>query len=122
MVEIGTGKHSPIAMLLSVICPGLGQLYLLKIRKAFILFLAAAMAVFIIYINSMPVYNFSDLWRWGATTEKSYLIWQFKNGNQLKFSPIWYFKLSGYIQLLGTWLYGVIDGWKGLQLYKRRKG
>ena len=47
MAEIGTGKHSPVAMLLSVICPGLGQLYLRKIKKGVLIFLVAAMGAFI---------------------------------------------------------------------------
>ena len=52
MAEIGTGKPSPVAMLLSFVCPGLGQLYLRKIKKALVLFLVAAMGFLIIYVNS----------------------------------------------------------------------
>ena len=118
MAEIGTGKPSPVAMLLSVIWPGLGQLYLLKIRKALVLFLLAAIAAFIIYANSWPIHNFSDLWR--LDMKESYPIWQFKNGNQLMFRPHWYFKMSGYVQFIATWLYGVVDGWLGRRIYKRR--
>ena len=121
MAEIGTGKPSPVAMLLSAICPGLGQLYLHKIKKALILFLVAAMGFSIIYINSLPLHNFSDLWQFSTTTQESYLIWQFKNGNRLMFRSHWYFKMSGYIQFVVAWLYGVIDGWMGRRIYKRRK-
>lgn len=120
MVEVGTGKHSPAAMLLSVICPGLGQLYLRKIKKGVLIFLVAAMGAFIIYVNSIPLNNFSDLWDFGTITKESYLIWQFKN-NQLMFRPHWYFKMTGYIQFVVTWLYGIIDGWMGRRLYKPRK-
>ncbi|MBM3238979.1 hypothetical protein FJZ31_22025 [Candidatus Poribacteria bacterium] len=118
MAEIGTGKPSPVAMLLSVIWPGLGQLYLRKIRKAVVLFLLAAIAAFIIYANSWPIHNFSDLWR--LDVKESYPIWQFKD-KQLMFRPLWQFKASGYIQFIATWLYGVVDGWMGRRIYKRRK-
>ena len=119
MAEIGTGKSSPAAMLLSAICPGLGQLYLRKIKKALVLFLVAAMGLLIIYVNSLPLHNFSDLWR--LDVKESYPIWQFKNGNQLMFRSHWYFKMSGYVQFIATWLYGVVDGWMGRRIYKRRK-
>jgi len=118
MAEIGTGKPSPVAMLLSVIWPGLGQLYLRKIRKALVLLLLAAIAAFIIYANSLPLHNFSDLWR--LDVKESYPIWQFKD-NQLMFRPLWQFKVSGYVQFIATWLYGVVDGWMGRRIYKRRK-
>ena len=120
MAEIGTGKPSPLAMLLSVICPGLGQLYLGKIRKALVLFLVAAMGAFIVYANSLPLDNFSNLWRFDTATLESYQIWQFKH-NRLMFRPHWYFKMTGYIQFVAIWLYGVVDGWMGRRIYKRRK-
>ncbi|HIE30075.1 TPA: hypothetical protein EYP66_22650 [Candidatus Poribacteria bacterium] len=119
MVEIGIGKPSHVAMMLSAICPGLGQLYLRKIRKALVLFLVAAMGAFIVYVNSLPLDNFSNLWRFDMTTQESYQIWQFKN-NRLMFRPHWYFKISGYIQFVAMWLYGVVDGWRGRRIYKRK--
>ncbi|MFQ6044703.1 MAG: hypothetical protein ACE5PV_27945 [Candidatus Poribacteria bacterium] len=120
MAEIGTGKPSPVAMMLSVICPGLGQLYLRKIRKALVLLLVAAMGALIIYANSLPIHNFSDLWRFDRAIQESYPIWQFKN-SKLMFRAHWYFKMSGYIQFVAAWLYGVVDGWMGRRIYKRRK-
>ena len=120
MAEIGTGKPSPVAMLLSFVCPGLGQLYLRKIKKALVLFLVAAMGFLIIYVNSLPLHNLSDFWRFSTTIQESYQILQFKS-TQLMFRPHWYFKMSGYIQFMIAWLYGVVDGWIGRRIYKRRK-
>ncbi len=123
MVEISTGKHSPIAMSLSFVCPGLGQLYLRKIKKSIVIFLVAAMGIALIYINSLPVSNFTDLFHWGVSQggPNGYLIWKFKSGSQLMFRPHWYFKLSGLVQFVIIWLYGIIDGWMGRRIYKRRK-
>jgi hypothetical protein len=120
MVEIGTGKPSLIAMLLSVIFPGLGQLYLMKIKKALILFFVAAMGLLIIYANSLPLDNLSDLWQFSREAQEGYPLFQFKD-MQLMFRPHWYFKMTGYIQFFAVWLYGVIDGWMGRRIYKYRK-
>jgi len=120
MVEIGTGKPSPIAMLLSLIFPGLGQLYLMKIRKGLILFFVAAMGLLIIYANSLPLDKWSNLWKFSTEVQEGYPLFNIKDA-KLMFRPHWYFKLSGYIQFFGVWLYGVIDGWMGRRIYKIRK-
>jgi hypothetical protein len=61
MAEIGVGKPSYLAMLLSLIIPGLGQLYLRKPLKGVICFLGVVAAVGIMYINSLPVDSWRDL-------------------------------------------------------------
>ncbi len=63
MAEVSAGRRSYRAMLLSVVMPGLGQLYLRKQLKGFILFLGVASAAALIYIHSLPVNSWRDLTR-----------------------------------------------------------
>ncbi len=60
MAEVSHGR-SYFAMLLSLIIPGTGQLYLRKPWKGLLLFLGVAAAGAIFYINSMPVESWQDL-------------------------------------------------------------
>ena len=55
--------RSFVAMVLSAILPGLGQLYLGQLPKAIILFLIFASAIGIFYLNSLPVTGWDDLMR-----------------------------------------------------------
>ena len=66
MAEVGTGKRSYLAMLLSMIIPGLGQFYLRKPLKGVILLLGVASAGVLIYISSLPVNSWHDLIRFDA--------------------------------------------------------
>ena len=72
MAEVSTGRRSYFAMLLSVIVPGLGQIYLRKPLKALVLFLGVGIAGGIIYVNSLPVNH------WTALTDFSELrrLWE----------------------------------------------
>jgi len=120
MVEIGTGKLSPLAMFLSMLCPGLGQVYLGKYVKASVIFLAAVMGIVLIYVNTLPFNDFSDLLKKDGPS-KEYTIWKFKSGRTLMFKSRWQFRLSGFIQFVGAWLYGVADGLAGRRFYRRIK-
>lgn len=74
MVE---AKRSYRAMLMSMIIPGLGQIYLRKLFKGVIIFIGIILAIVLIYVNSLPVTSWRDLTRidqtetspdeWGAT-------------------------------------------------------
>ena len=122
-------KRSYVAMLLSVIFPGLGQLYLGHFLKAFIIFLGFASAFGIVYLNSMPVDDWHDLTRFKPpaktettesdteNTEKppgyAIHIWTFDDGEKLMYRPSWKLKISGLIQGILCWLYAIGDGWRG---------
>ena len=55
------------ALLLSIIIPGLGQIYLRKILKGIIIFIGVISAIALIYANSLPVTSWSDLVRLDRT-------------------------------------------------------
>lgn len=127
-------EHSFVAMVLSAILPGLGQLYLSQYVKGVIIFLIFGSAVLLFYLNSLPVREWSDLMRFkpaekedaqagsvGAEeTEEPYEIhiWTFDDGEQLMYRPSWKLKISSSIQAVLCWLYAVGDGWRG----RRRRG
>ena len=56
-------RRSYCAMLLSMIIPGLGQIYLRKPSKGIILFIGILSAMLLIYANSLPVTSWRDLTR-----------------------------------------------------------
>ena len=121
--------RSYVAMVLSAILPGLGQLYLGQFLKGFILFLIFASAVGIFYLNSMPVNEWRDLVRFKpmpkteTTTdntedseerpEYAIHIWTFDDGEKLMYRPSWKLKISGSIQGILCWFYAIGDGWRG---------
>ena len=111
-------NRSYVAVFLSLIFPGLGQLYLGQFLKAFIVLFAFTSALGIIYINSMPVEDWSDLTRFKtAKTDYAIHIWTFDDGEKLMYRPTWKLKISGSIQGILCWLYAIGDGWWG----RRRK-
>ena len=61
MAEVSTGKRSYFAVLLSILLPGLGQVYLRKPLKGFVCFLGVISALGIMYVNSLPVYTWRDV-------------------------------------------------------------
>ncbi len=129
MAEPTENQISPLAMVLSALLPGLGQLYLGQFLKGFILFLIFASAVGIFYINSMPVNEWRDLTRFkpaakvesstdnteDAEKQPDYAIhiWTFDDGEKLMYRPSWKLKISGSIQGILCWLYAIGDGWRG---------
>lgn len=72
-------KRSSRAMLMSMIIPGLGQIYLRKLFKGVIIFIGIILAMVLIYANSLPVTSWRDLIRldrnetspdeWGAAEQ-----------------------------------------------------
>ncbi|MYE91534.1 hypothetical protein F4X33_21350 [Candidatus Poribacteria bacterium] len=60
MVE---AKRSYRAMLMSMIIPGLGQIYLRQLFKGIIIFIGIILAMVLIYANSLPVTSWRDLTR-----------------------------------------------------------
>lgn len=129
-------NRSYVAMILSAILPGLGQLYLGQFLKGFVIFLIFASAFGIFYLNSMPVKEWSDLVRFKpipkteTTTDNTgdsekqpgYAIhlWTFDDGEKLMYRPSWKLKISGSIQGILCWLYAIGDGWRGRRRRHKR--
>ena len=68
MVE---ARRSYRAMLMSMIIPGLGQIYLRKLFKGIITFIGIILAMVLIYANSLPVTSWRDLIRLNRTETSS---------------------------------------------------
>ena len=114
-------NRSYVAMVLSAILPGLGQLYLGQFLKGFIIFLIFASAFGIFYLNSMPVEEWRDLVRFKpAVKEYAIHLWTFDDGEKLMYRPSWKLKISGSIQGILCWLYAVSDGWRGRRRRHKR--
>ena len=121
--------RSFVAMILSAILPGLGQLYLGQFLKAIVLFLIFASAIGMFYLNSLPVTGWDDLMRFRPATQEntstdetenveaqesySIHIWTFDDGEKLMYRPSWKLKISASVQGILCWLYAVGSGWRG---------
>ena len=117
--------RSFVAMVLSAMLPGLGQLYLGQFPKAIVVFLIFASAIALFYLNSLPVTGWEDLGRFkpapqesttdGAEAQEPYSIhiWTFDDGEKLMYRPSWKLKISAAVQGILCWLYAVGDGWRG---------
>ena len=121
--------RSFVAMVLSAIFPGLGQLYLGQFPKAIVVFVVFASAIGLFYLNSLPVTEWRDLTRFkpvseeNTSTEKtedsetqepySIHIWTFDDGEKLMYRPSWKLKISASVQGILCWFYAVGDGWRG---------
>lgn len=134
--EGAPADRSFVAMVLSAILPGLGQLYLGQFPKAVILFTIFASAIGIFYLNSLPVAGWDDLMRFkpaplenpatGETASSemqepySIHIWTFDDGEKLMYRPSWKLKISASVQAILCWLYAVGDGWRGRRRTRKR--
>ena len=128
--------RSFVAMVLSAILPGLGQLYLGQSPKAIVLFAIFVSAIGIFYLNSLPVTGWDDLMRFKPATPEntstdetgnseaqgspySFHIWTFDDGEKLMYRPSWKLKISASVQGILCWLYAVGDGWRGRRRTRR---
>lgn len=121
-----TPQRSYTAMILSIIIPGLGQLYLHRLIKAFILFFIFLTGVILFYLNSYPVRELGDLLRFQSNAgsgfvasqsgdmdiENAIQLWTFDDGKSLWFRPSVFLKITALIQFLLCWIYGIYDGWR----------
>lgn len=118
--------RSYTAMILSGIVPGLGQLYLHRLIKAFIVFFIFLMGIILFYLNSYPVRELTDLFRFqlnsssgfvagdsgDMTVEDAFQLWTFDDGKSLWFRPSMFLKVTALIQIVFCWIYAVYDGWR----------
>ena len=132
-----SAARSFVAMVLSAILPGLGQLYLGQFPKAIVLFAIFASAIGVFYLNSLPVTEWLDLIRFkpavkeNTSTDKvedseahepySMHIWTFDDGEKLMYRPSWKLKISASVQGILCWLYAVGDGWRGRRRTRKRQ-
>ena len=119
-------RRSYTAMILSGIIPGLGQLYLHKLIKAFIVFFIFLTGIVLFYLNSYPVRDLSDLLKFQSDSgsgfvagdsgdgivENAIRLWTFDDGKSLWFRPSTVLKVTALIQILLCWIYAVYDGWR----------
>lgn len=119
-------QRSYTAMILSIIIPGLGQLYLHRLIKAFIIFFIYITGVILFYLNSYPVREFDDLLRFQANAgsgfvanqsgdmdiENAIQLWTFDDGKSLWFRPSVLLKITALIQVILCWIYAIYDGWR----------
>ncbi|MCE2400833.1 hypothetical protein J4G08_08090 [Candidatus Poribacteria bacterium] len=122
------------AMILSVILPGLGQIYLGRFMKGCIILFVFALAIALFYLNSYPVKGWRDLARFGPATqaetstndnadaeidsERSIHLWTLDSGKKLMFRPSWILKITSSIQAIICWIYAVSDGWRGRSKFR----
>lgn len=115
-------KRSYLAMILSAVIPGLGQMYLNHFLKGCIIFIVYISSICIFYMNSYPVRDWDDLLRFKPLTEsanteddtdRSIHLWTLDNGDALMFRPTWILKVTSLIQGLVCLTYAIYDGWKG---------
>ena len=127
--EGNPANRSFVAMVLSAILPGLGQLYLGQFPKAIVVFVVFASAIGLFYLNSLPVTEWRDLTRFKPTSGESTAtdktesseaqepysihIWTFDDGEKLMYRPSWKLKISASVQGILCWFYAVGDGLRG---------
>lgn len=131
MTKMHTDKRSYLAAVLSMVFPGMGQIYLRRPLEGVMLCFGVVFAGAIIYLNSHPVTCWRDLtyiegvenWLEDQTGihlappqrggPESVLLIRLPNGTQVRYRPTWHFKVSGLIQGLIFWIYAIFDGWRG---------
>ena len=98
------------AILLSLILPGAGQLYLRRIFKGFVLILSFVLAIGIIWFAiSSGEFKMFD---WGGKkvmfnpSMKSIML----GGHVYKVTDV--MKVTGTLQLVITWIFGLVDAWR----------
>ena len=119
-------QRSYTAMILSIIIPGLGQLYLHRLIKAFIVFFIYITGVILFYLNSYPVREFEDLLQFQSNAgsgfvahqssdmdiENAIQLWTFDDGRSLWFRPSVLLKITALIQVVLCWIYAIFDAWR----------
>ncbi|MCG9128621.1 hypothetical protein JT359_13565 [Candidatus Poribacteria bacterium] len=117
------------AMVLSVLFPGLGQLYLGQYFKAIIILIGFLSAVGFFYLNSYPVKEWKDLLQFNFYAENKKIIhtntdvnfnnegsihlWTLDSGKIIMYRPSWKLKVTSLIQGLICWIYAVSSTRKG---------
>ncbi|SVC92997.1 uncharacterized protein METZ01_LOCUS345851 [marine metagenome] len=134
-------------MLLSIILPGLGQVYLRRARMGVIFLFGVLTGFGIVYLNSWPVQSWRDLTNFreakeilesqktkeGIKLNPQKLKEALENiedkphqellkikDKQLMLRPKWWFKVTGLTQFVLFWLLSIADALMGQQGFNRR--
>ena len=140
-------RLSLFAMLLSIILPGLGQVYLRRARMGLIFLFGVLTGFGIVYLNSWPVQSWRDLTNFreakeilesqktkeGIKLNPQKLKEALENiedkphqellkikDKQLMLRPKWWFKVTGLTQFVLFWLLSIADALMGQQGFNRR--
>ena len=140
-------RLSLFAMLLSIILPGLGQVYLRRARMGVIFLFGVLTGFGIVYLNSWPVQSWRDLTNFreakeilesqktkeGIKLNPQKLKEALENiedkphqqllkikDKQLMLRPKWWFKVTGLTQFVLFWLLSIADALMGQQGFNRR--
>lgn len=121
--------RSFVAMILSAVLPGLGQMYLGQYFKAGIILIGFLSALGFIYLNSYPVNEWKDLLEFDTISQNSKILhtkskghphaedsiklWTLDSGKIIMYRPSWKLKLTSIIQGLICWIYAVSTAWRG---------
>ena len=132
--------NSFLAAFLSLLLPGLGQVYLRTPAKGFLYFLGVSLGALLVYLNSLPLTSWRDLIRFD---EAQTIIESQKNEEgfnidldklkqtaegieqkphqelfeheeqKLMYKPNWIIKITGFLQVVLIWVWSISDGWSG---------
>ena len=132
--------NSFAAAFLSLLLPGLGQVYLRTPAKGFLYFLGTALGALLVCLNSLPLTSWRDLIRFdeaqriiesqkseeGLNIDLEILKQTAQNIEQkphqelfeheeqkLMYKPNWIIKITGLLQMSLVWLWSIFDGWSG---------
>ena len=133
-------KPSFLAAFLSLLLPGLGQVYLRTPFKGLIFFVGVAVGALLVYLNSLPLTSWRDLIRFEEAEKivqsqkgedgvridleklketakeiesKPHLRLYEDEERKLMFKPNWIIKITGFAQTILLWLWAILDGWSG---------
>lgn len=99
--------HIILATILSFFIPGVGQLYLRRILKGFILIISFALSIIIIWF-ALSNQEFKMFDWYGKKVMFGPAMKSVNLGGQI-FRVIDIMKVTGTIQLLITWVFGLVD-------------
>jgi len=99
-----------IAVLLSLILPGAGQLYLRRIFKGLILILSFVLAIIILWFavsgGEFRMFNWDGKSVMFSPSMKSIML----GGHVYGMTAV--MKVTGTLQLVITWIFGLVDAWR----------
>jgi len=118
MTKNGTERQRSrvIAVMLSILLCGLGQIYLRRVLKGLILFISFSCAVAIIYLAvSRMEFKIMD---WGEK-ELMFNPSRVMSYQERDFYVADIMKITGAVQLVFTWVFSIADAWRARRIPSR---